>query len=437
MSHVADLMWSGLRNLGLALVSVLLVIVLFELVLRQIRPRYQYAAASVQRSDSSRIWARTPNTAYTRMHPVTGDPHLVIHNNLGMRQHRDISPTPRPGEIRIGFFGDSFIENLRVPGGYQFTEVLDYLLNLHGRDFTVLSYGVAGYGTDQSYLYFRDTETSADLDHVFYMFSRNDLVDLHKNDLFRFGATGQLEQQAARKSPWWQRGLARLHLTYFAMDVRHWLMNDTLEAAEVSADQDRRKRRRAERSESTWVREVDRLTAYTRTGDWSQLTEYITLMRAIVEKWRSEVQAQESQFHVVIHPHSWSTDYRPLLEGYDPVDLASEFKRYEIGRAWRFSNDGHWNEFGNQLAAIHLLRYLESVLGMAPLADETIAEQLYVYYHSFADYGWKPTRWVKEVALDAETTRRIRVRYSSLERPEHLASLKFREPRNQEGRRIH
>jgi hypothetical protein len=79
-------------RLLLILVSVFLGLLGCEGLLRVFHPRYDYAANARREASATRIWARTPSTRYTRLHPDTGRPHPVIHNNLGLRQHRNFPP---------------------------------------------------------------------------------------------------------------------------------------------------------------------------------------------------------------------------------------------------------------------------------------------------------------------------------------------------------
>lgn len=92
-----------------------------------------------------------------REHPDSGRKHPVIHNNLALRQQRDFSTADLAHGVNIGFFGDSFTENVRMEAPYMFQEVLDYLLNVRLDNpvrFNVLNFGGDGYGTDQCYLYY-------------------------------------------------------------------------------------------------------------------------------------------------------------------------------------------------------------------------------------------------------------------------------------------
>ena len=129
-----------------------------------------YAAESYFVRDDYRIWSRSPNSRQERPHPDSGVPHEVYHNSFALRQHREFSDAALQDSVNVGFFGDSFTENLRVPAPYSFTEPLDYLLNTSGTAFNVLNFGIDGYGTDQAFTYYLHSPLSGRLQHVFYVF---------------------------------------------------------------------------------------------------------------------------------------------------------------------------------------------------------------------------------------------------------------------------
>ena len=55
---------------------------------------------------------------------------------------------------------------------------------------------------------------------------------------------------------------------------------------------------------------------------------------------------------------------------------------------YKFKNDGHWNEAGNQLAAVCLYRVLEEKMRLPALSEEDLQAVLHQYYAAFG--GWTP-----------------------------------------------
>ena len=406
------------KNAALVLASVAASLVLGEGVLRLAVPRYEYAAASVHERDAGRMITREPDTAYTRAHPDTGARHPVIHNNLAMRQHRTIPLEKAPGEVRIGVFGDSFTENARIAVPYAFSEVLDHLLNASGGRFTVLNFGVDGYATDQSWLYYESAEAARDLDVVLYVFATNDVRGLYENGLLELGADGGIVRKAPPRVAWWIPVASRLYLTYLAIDVRNRIAlarggsdasYDPLEARVLE-------QMRSERDERTRDRTSEAIAEDFRRGEVSEGSRtWVALLQAIVERWRREAEEGGGRFYVVLLPRPKEGLAAALFPGARVVNLWEAFQSDGVEpRSWTFRHDGHWNELGNQLAAIHIYQRLAPDLGFAPLDDAGIRRALGVYYSVFGD-AWRPTAWVEWGPVEPAAAAALRHRYVHLE----------------------
>ena len=107
-------------------------LLLCEVGLRLFHPKYAYLAEAPFARDPNLIMIRIPSHRSFAGHPDTGSPHPFFHNNLGLRQHRDFSAADLESSVNIGFFGDSFTENVLMKAQHSFTEPLDYLLNIGG-----------------------------------------------------------------------------------------------------------------------------------------------------------------------------------------------------------------------------------------------------------------------------------------------------------------
>jgi hypothetical protein len=409
----------------LLFLSTILGLGLGELLLRNLSSRYEEAASGRYREDLFRIKSRIPNLATTRENPDTGRRHPVIYNGLAMRQHREISPRKTEGEVRVGIFGDSFTENLGLDAPYSYTEVLDYLLNLHSRRITVLNFGIVGYGTDQSYEYYRAFPYARDLDVVVYQFCANDLRNLYEDGLFELDSEGKLVRQPVPRRPWWMPLLSRLQLTYlfldlrerfrsepeeFGDDVRAELEDDVAPLGEIFVHRQMVLQQRARSHDET----AERIQA-----EWQaeNLTEramhYEALLLAIMEQWRTEVESSGARFYVLLPPRAEEhRAERRVFGGYPVVDLWKELRVHGDLSRFFFVKDGHWNELGNLYAAVHLYERLAPALGLEPLPRERLEEELYRYYRAFPE--WTPPSGVRETPVEDEQLRRIRDRYAAL-----------------------
>jgi hypothetical protein len=414
-----------LPRLLLLLISIGFVASTLEVALRTMYPRYEFAAESDYVRDAQRIYVRQPWSAEIREHVDSGEPYPLLRNNLGMHQHRSIPIEKVKGEVRVGFFGDSFTENVRLYAPHSFTEVLDHLLQRHSGVHTVLNFGVDGYGTDQSYLAFRDAPAAQDLDHIYYVFCANDIRNLYETQIFRLSDEGELIQRPAPMSSWWRSLISKLHVTYFFLDFKNRISVRFGGEAQSVADHVYRFRRavasgqRLEQSERSHDAEADGIEDDLLSAVASDRSQhYIKLMQRLLGRWRAEATARGASFHVVLLPSEQESTQAKLFEGYSLINLSREFQRYSIAeRDWTFENDGHWNEFGNQLAARALYLHLASALGLEPYPPLEIDHAINDYYSAW------PLRWQtpKANSPGKQSPERnlaaVRRRYSELEQP--------------------
>ena len=401
------------------LVSILVTFAIAEAMLRTLYPKYEYAAEARFQADSLRITTRPPNARRTVHHPDTRAPHLVIYNNHGMRQHRNFELHDLKDATNVGFFGDSYLENMGLPGPYSFTEPLDYLLNRSGRDFNVLNFGQSGYGTDQSFLAYKYAALSATLDQVFYVFCINDIRNIYENDLFYLNQSGELQRNPALATPWWIKLISRLHLTYLLQDgynrlrprKNDWEGLDARILQEKHADKHVRKRMRSDRAKS--------VGSSIREGtDNPDVTRSLAVFQALLEEWQTLAAANGASFYIVLLP----TGYGSLVEDYIPdnipvIDLYSRFAAttpdYDYAD-WHFENDRHWAEAANRLAAATLYRDIAEQAKLKALPASRIDKVLYTYYSAF-DLGWMPAAQAKPVNRSDGELQSIADRYAELD----------------------
>ncbi len=425
--RMTDTVKSLAPNLMLLSISLILGLLLCEVALRLFFPRYEYAADTQFAEDTTRIWARQANTRESRQHPDSGLPHPVYHNNLALRQHRNFSEADLESAVNVAFFGDSFMENLRLPAQYSLTEPLDYLLNQSGGRFNVLNFGVDGYGTDQSFLHYRDFDHAQRLRYVFYVFSANDLRNIYENNLYALDDSGLLSRTFRVESPLWMRWVSRFHLTYLLLDVQQRLTStdDTFDSGNLydAYLQQQYQQKEAYLSEQYQQRfhspRADAISdSLYNKQDNEDLERSIALFNAILREWKQTVEENGGHFYVVVLPkereslasHVIGKDFN-VVNLYELLKDADPDYDYETVR---FTNDGHWNEAGNMQAAMHLYRFLEQEANLTPMPDAQLEEEIYTYYSAFPA-GWMPPNWSRPTSASPETLARIQQKYLALE----------------------
>lgn len=376
-------------NLCLLLVSCVAGLALCEVSLRLFYPKYRHLAEAQFRSDAMRIWARTPNHQDIIAHPDTRGPHLLYHNNLALRQHRNFHEADLASATNIGFFGDSFTENTRMPVQYSFTEPLDYLLNQGQRRFNVLNFGVEGYGLGQSLLHYEHFRHAKQLDHVFYVYCQNDIFDIYATGLFHLNETGHLVWNEAIRESWWTPLIRRWHTPYLVLDASGRLSSLLEETAAKAED------RRHEFHERFRDKRQKAVRRAWRRGKRPGLSKSsLEIVRQLIRRWKSLAEHNGSTFSVVLLPsHPPQPSVVALLdaENVEVVDLYACFGAADPAHPQRplsqspyyFKADHHWNEAGNRLAAVCLHRVLEEKLGLPKWSEADLWEASSRYYAAF------------------------------------------------------
>lgn len=406
-----------LPKILLLLASMLVCASVIELGLRFAHPRYASAAAGEYDRDMLRIWSPRPNRRLMLSHPDTGAEHPVVYNDRALRQSRNFPSLD--GAVNVGVFGDSYTENVALPAMHVFTELLDHLLNESGRRFNVLNFGVNGYGTDQSYLHFLDFVRRDRLDHVVYVLCANDLRNIFENELFSLAGDGQLVKSDPTPPGWWVRTLARLHITYLAMDIsqrvfaagsQEWNDHQRVLAEQEMFDafRDQFETPRAKQLEAS-------LLEGSKNDD---LERTIPIFQTLLERWREASEEIGADFRIVLLPTGREDSVAAYIDdSFEVISLYHYFDRVIDEYDWtdiRFENDRHWAERGNMLAARRLYRLLEPEGGATPISDDELDWRIARYYAAFPG-AWRPPGVDADRREENEELSAIRAKYLELE----------------------
>lgn len=172
----------GLK-MGLALASVSMVFLMFEVGLRILGYEALYdiysKPSALWRHDPLLGWHHEPNSTDTfigpRPWPIEFETPIEI-NSMGLRGPE--VPEKAPEELRLLFLGDSMVAAFEVPYEQTFPVLAAAELERRfGRPVRAINGGVRGYGTDQSLLFYRERGRLLEPDVVVLFHSRNDLVN--------------------------------------------------------------------------------------------------------------------------------------------------------------------------------------------------------------------------------------------------------------------
>jgi len=409
-------------NLGLAVASTVGCLVVVELALRAAVPAYRAAANGQAVADDGRIWRLPPGKVWWDTHRDTGRQHWVVYDRHGTRHHRHIAVENLRFSKTVAFFGDSYLENNRLPVQHTVPEILNFLLEGTNADATVLNFGVEGYGLDQEYLTFRSSALARRAGHVMYFFCHNDVRNVFEHDLFSLDQAGRLVRRPLRRRPVWLPVVSRLCLTYVLLDMATrapawapWRCTDPLAHQQDLATT----WREWNYVKDAWGPEALAVGGYgaNKTGDDNYRTT-VAVMRALLRRWRSEVEAVGGTFTVVLLPYANEQAARGLFDdGVPIIDLKERFTALTgcaDERRWTLKTDEHWNEEGNQFAAVALYGPVARLMGLEPQDGGWIRRRLGTWYGTFDD-TWRPTEWVETVDVTPAERAAIRGKYLGLE----------------------
>ncbi len=406
------------RNIFYGALLVLSCLAAAEGILRLIRPDLKFALEAEQYISKDRLFWNPRHTSYFLEQPDRQDIVLVMHNDLGMRQHRNFSVEKKPGTIRIGIFGGSYVENLRVDVSYSFPEVMDYLFNrIYGDHFEVMNFGTEGYATDQSYQQYLDEGRRLGLDVVFYLF--------HVDELGQNLANQEARNTAGRKN------FGAEHHPVLAAVKRYSYLADVIEeffrslddgssAPQILSYYKRNFQPSQLRPRSLFNNFLETITE---EGEKNQeVRRARETFLSIIGEWGKKTHQDSATFVIGFVPRKFAVTQWILpaiwQQGVAVMSLFSEWDPL-----WKtppdefFQRNLPWNEEGNKYAALYFFKKLAVLLGYPEVQDAEIAQAMYEYYSSFPGYEDAITPfWQSPKAVDPELNKRIYLKYLALEK---------------------
>jgi hypothetical protein len=210
----------------------------------------------------------------------------------------DHAPAKPPGVVRVGFFGDSYVEALQVPLEDTFFRKLPTAIA--GSTLEPFAFGISGWGTLHALLAYRVMGRRYDLDEVVYLFVGNDPGDNSYRVKPDQEASAELSDEGIggftlRTAPprrtaarWARDSLERTSLLARIVRVR----------MTVHRAVNQQRRTRTAPPEAQAVNQNDRPSTWPPT----MLAEAKTLTRRILTQFRDEVVRDGRRFAVLYVP---------------------------------------------------------------------------------------------------------------------------------------
>jgi hypothetical protein len=175
-------------NISMLLISLFLILLIFEIVLRVFFPIY----APVTKRNHSNVELMEYNSRFGWLHKKdlctwieTSEYSTSISLNVNYLRGKLYKYEKPEGLKRILVLGDSFVFGLGVNDNETFSVKLEEMFNLAGFKTDVINMGVNGFGTDQEFLFLRDEGFKYSPDIVVcFLFVGNDIRENSKDSQY-------------------------------------------------------------------------------------------------------------------------------------------------------------------------------------------------------------------------------------------------------------
>ena len=385
-----------LANMMLASISIIFTLFLIEIGLRFVYPAHERDWTTTHQPDEQLGWAYIPKSSQWYSSPGEFRTYFEI-NALGQR---DIERTYDKSveTYRILMLGDSFVASLQTPLEESFVKVTEDNLTrskfLQSRPIEILNAGTGGYGTDQELRWFRQKGTQYEADAIILtMFLGNDIAD---NDFELWYLAGSQAPSkpffALKNKQLVDIGQAGRQTTLSGdeginiLRLRRQLQRYSYTYALISSALTKLEGQPAFNFVLKWLGRSDGADTYNHSYDLfaetlpAEWTRAWNLTEVIVLTLKKEVEAQGSDFGIVLIPHpvqvhkDWWAARRTLYPAMDQrswnlsapntrmsqflntqkiphLDLLPPLLNYveETGSHIYYRSDGHFTVEGNQV----------------------------------------------------------------------------------------
>lgn len=180
-SFVTTIFKRGSKLLFLLIINTVFIIGTLEVILRLFFPNSVNFLHS--RVSNVLLFENIPSYSFTYSGKEFRN--TIKYNSLGFRG-KEYSQDKRNDTFRIAVLGDSFVEGLQLPDNQLLTAILEEKLNSYSQslNYEVMNFGVSGYGTDQELLLLTNKVIQYSPDLVILVFTANDIDDVKNNELF-------------------------------------------------------------------------------------------------------------------------------------------------------------------------------------------------------------------------------------------------------------
>lgn len=343
------------KNLILLCSSILIIFFLLEIFLKFLG-KYQNLTKN-NLSPSEAIYERAHSSIHNYKHP---DLNYIIRNYYdsdGVKNFEKITTSDKKNII--GFFGDSFTENVGVDRNFEYS----YILGQNIKNYNIVNYGVGGYSADQVFIRFLKYKHH-DIKYVFYHLMPGDEGFSTKS---KFYNDGKFQIDKPKLNIIFQ-SIGKLSLTYFIIDSYYLLKSIFKQSYSFNNIENYNSILSNKIYQKFYHKDLDKCEHIIKKNKQTNNYEDCKLkLLNLLKIFQSEAESKNIKFFVLVYPDSnYVSFFKEVLRvGENNIsyfvldsDLANNKKLI-----FKNPQDPHWNEYGNIYYANNLLEIL-SLIGI-------------------------------------------------------------------------
>lgn len=291
---------------------------------------------------SNAIFERSHSSIHHHHHPDLDFTIINYYDYDGVKNF-DNKTTSKKKNI-IGFFGDSFTENIAVYKDFEFSNIL----NQKVKNYKFVNYGVGGYSADQVFIRYLKYQDH-DIKYIFYLLMPGD-QGFSTKSIFNLDGTYYIDQP---KLNFFWNFIGKLNLTYFFIDV-FYLINQNINKSYS--------KNILENYSSILSNKI-----YNKfyNKNLKKCLKYDCKMQLfnLLRIFNDEAKKKNSEFFILLYPHKDHINFFKDLINIGPNDLKYFILDGNLGtdKKFIFKNDPHWNEYGSIFLTKNILHILSEI----------------------------------------------------------------------------
>ena len=332
------------KNLLLLISTIVFILILLEITL--IISGIYSKLTKINLKPAISVFERPNDITLEFKHPDLNTRHYFYYDQNGVKNTSKITTNKK--QNIIGFFGDSFTENVGVAKEYDLVNILDKSVE----KYNFVNYGIEGFSLDQAFLRYYKYKNH-NIDTVIYICHTDDYPRYNIIKNIKEDGTFQINEY---KHNTLKKIIGKLNLTYLVVDAYYSLK--FISEKKISY----KKKSYLEHKINNFFSNSIVTNILEKTNPEKISTDKRNKLEnnfiKIINLFNNEVVKSGREFYVIVYPSKKNIN---LFNNKKLRNLNIFYlKKNVLDKKYKFKNDGHWNEYGNLEVSSQILEILKN-----------------------------------------------------------------------------